>query len=317
MNTHNQDDNAFGVTDPTVERIRAILAGNKSASEDAPITEEDDPVPPDHTDTDIILTRSVGTAPGQIPRPAFEALTRRTLQRPKGKNANALYFLCKEFLPKNGFLTKGNYYSAKKVCLNIDDGILEVDIRVILNTGGFWINFDGKKGKFHFIPGSCPLLLWLILQDVPLYTPTSKDQSKNQFICRDGKQLKKAYRELTEWLDDFGRCPKFEEREQYLSFSELRLYFTELLCKGEGINGEIRKKRATHIRKMLIDYFGEDAIIPIFQFSTRSRFLALLKEWSKYSKKEGNLGYLTVEMIDWSEKTLFTLKLIVSPSLFE
>jgi hypothetical protein len=89
------------------------------------------------------------------------------------------------------------------------------------------------------------------------------------------------------------------------------------LCKGEGVNGEIRKKNATRIREMLIDYYGEDTIIQIHQFSTRARFLALLKEWSKYSKKEGNLGYLTVEMIDWSEKTLFTLKLIVSPSLFE
>jgi hypothetical protein len=120
-----------------------------------------------------------------------------------------------------------------------------------------------------------------------------------------GNSSKKAYRELTEWLDNFGRSPKFEERERYLCFTKLQPYFMELL-KNKGINGEIRKKRATHIRNMFIDYYGEDMIIQIHQFSTRSRVLALLTSWAK----ERDLGYFTVEKIDWSEKILFTLTLL-------
>jgi hypothetical protein len=188
------DDAEFGAPDPTIERLRAIPSKNKSAPEDATSTEEADPVPSDTTDTDIILTRSVGTAPGPIPRPALEALTRRTLRYPKGKNAPVLYFFCKQFLGKTGYLGRdGNYWIAKKVYLKFIEGdILGIDIRVILNTGGFWINFEGKDGKFHFIPGSCPLMLWLILHNVPLSARTSNDRPKNQFICRDGKQLKKG-----------------------------------------------------------------------------------------------------------------------------
>jgi hypothetical protein len=129
-----------------------------------------------------------------------------------------LRLLCREYISQGNLSDSGDYWN-----------VPEANVKISLKTGAlFPLQYSKNRNPF---PGTNPLTLWIAIHypDSLEYTP----DGTCTWVCRSGRILKKALKELRAWNDkvergeysdpeDFRNTPEYRDESQQIVFYALR-----------------------------------------------------------------------------------------------
>ncbi len=221
------------------------------------------------------LAKLGGAPSGTIPVTELKAVSERVLSL-------GMIDFCLKFFPNGRTSPRGGYWEAGKVGLHLRDGNETVTVdfypKICLQHGGFF-NLEDPKSRYP-IPGSNPLTLYMIAEDVVLTT---------DWKCIDKADLARSVRNLNKWCDEFETTPEPEQQKEieWESLMEERKVIREavsITLRGLPIVPRSAKQVLELIRKRFEkEEIGPD-LLALPDLRSHYRLFEALKQWAHEDK---------------------------------